>query len=238
METFTDPDMPNPSAVALSAVNGASVFYATTDGVEHAFRFEIGTPVAQQTPLEAAPGVSVPLLTPGNALATEAAGEALISPETLINPDLLFLPRTELLSAEASNGAEPAGLFQQASTLGSFDLLAFAEGGKGESSDLGQRLAQGWQDAQNTWGTSLQQSAAESWSLESGVVRETGDAAGALLDRRSISPASTICKPQTCNGAGSASRCGRSVTALSRRPGPALRWLRCATVSSSPFRKC
>ena len=42
--------MPNPSAVALSAVNGDSVFYATTEGVEHAFRFEIGNSVTQQTP--------------------------------------------------------------------------------------------------------------------------------------------------------------------------------------------
>ncbi len=104
-ETFTDPEMPNPSAVALSAVNGDSVFYATTEGVEHAFRFEITSPVAQQTPVEGSPGALAPVLTPGAASETSLAA----SIETQVNPDQLFIPATELPPVQATNGSEASG---------------------------------------------------------------------------------------------------------------------------------
>ena len=77
-ETFTDPGMPNPSAVALSAVDGNDVFYATTDGVEHAFRFQINLgaetpggstppPVSTLQPVEgASPVAFAPAVVPGN----------------------------------------------------------------------------------------------------------------------------------------------------------------------------
>ena len=171
--------MPNPSAVALSAVNGDSVFYATTEGVEHAFRFEIGTSITQQTPLEGSPSSLVPVLTP------EAVAETSLSlapsVEAQVNPDQLFIAVAELPAAPVPNGPEANNLFQQPAALGSFDLLAFAEGGKGDSSDAWQRLVEGWQKAQSTWGASVQESTADGWAFASVVVRDAADGTEALV---------------------------------------------------------
>jgi hypothetical protein len=94
---------------------------------------------------------------------------------------LFQAPAEPTFGGDATVGEGLASLGQPPSTLGSFDLLAFAEGGKGDSSDSWQRLVEGWQEAQNTWGASIQQSAADGWSLASNIVHDATESAEALV---------------------------------------------------------
>ena len=180
IDTFSDPGMPNPSAVALSAVNGDTVFYATTEGVEHAFRFEL-TSGTQQTPLESAPGASAPVLTPSVLAAVPPVQTTIASEEAFGFPtdQLLHLPGGLLLGENAGGALAAPG--KGPSILGSFDLLAFAEGGKGDSSDAWRRFVEDWEQARNTWAAGIQQSASDGWILAANTVRDATDETEALV---------------------------------------------------------
>ena len=101
--------------------------------------------------------------------------------ETQVNPDLLFLTSTSLPTDLAPNGSESYGPLLQSSTLGSFDLLAFAEGGKGASSDHWQQIVRAWQEFRASGAPASSKSPADGWSLASNVVRDATDGAEAIV---------------------------------------------------------
>jgi hypothetical protein len=174
-DVFTDPDMPHPSAVALSAVQGDTVFYATTEGLERAFRFELPgatPPVAQPQPVTGSPVSFAPVLLAGNpSTTTEKPGD--------LPPTDLLLVKSEDNLLGQTVGQDSTLLVQAPSTLGAVDLLAVAEGGKGQSSDLWTRMGTAWQEARATWIASLDQSASTAWSVASDAVADvTGGAEG------------------------------------------------------------
>jgi hypothetical protein len=169
--TFTDPAMPNPSAVALSALNPDNEFYATTDGVEHAFAFHLnlGEPLAQATPPPTtesqlvpgaeSPGSFAPVLSPGSSLQGLPDLVTRTGPELTEGPDLL-LGR----DAVVNPGGTPNG----------FSLFIVADGSKGDSADAWQRVLDALEEARETWVSGLREQAAGAWEAFTATVQEIG----------------------------------------------------------------
>jgi len=172
-EIFTDPELTHPSAVALSTLDGDSVFYATTEGREHAFRFELDLegdlPVAQLQSVEGASESVAPTLVPASAL----AGEGPLKPRT----DLIVLPGEEGSFSGDGDTAGAIDLGAKPFTLGPLPLLALAEGGKGESTDYWRRFVDAWNEARATWVPVIESAVIEVWAR---AVEEIGDVVGEI----------------------------------------------------------
>jgi hypothetical protein len=191
-----DPDMPNPSALALSAVSNNS-FYATTDGVEKAFEFSFAdfalpsstqlAPVGNSTAVAPIPFVSAPVQESASASSLEAVPNDLLPTVAANEPG-----QSPVIELASLNGGKPSSVGQDSAlersgaqsaelAVGAIDLLALAEGGKGDTEDYWQRIVLAWQEAQNTWGASVQQSAADAWSLKIAVASDTVGSAQDLV---------------------------------------------------------
>jgi len=158
-EVFEDPEMPHPSALALSSLHADSEFYATTEGVERAFPFFLRLPAAEPqaetTQLMPVPGSDVgfvPLLAPH-------AMELPTGPEQL-PPQL---PGASAQLPSAGKPAVPDFGGQDAEVLGNLELLQSVVGPKGSDDDWLVRLRAAIQEARVTWVPALVDNAAATW---------------------------------------------------------------------------
>ncbi len=168
-QTFTDPGIPNPSDVALSAVDDG-VFYATTDGVEQAFRFQIDvTPPAPVSTIQPVAGGSpvafAPAVVPGNGVALVAtvpnSNDNLPAAFPQAAPNNIAGIAEGLLtsvSGTAINGSALVGGEAGSNGTGldrALSLIVSADGGKGTSNDAWQRLIDTLEEANDNWAGAL-----------------------------------------------------------------------------------
>ncbi len=180
-ETFTDPNMPNPSAVALSAVD-EGVFYATTDGVEQAFRFQIDLappqtvstfqPVEGSSPVAFAPAV-VPVSAFGPPTVVPVTNLAEIAEVLTGSASDGGMLGSALIGGEA--GSNPLGIER------SLSLFVSADGGKGTTNDAWRRLLDDLDEAHETWAGNVVQQSAEAWRGFQESVLDVDSGRGALV---------------------------------------------------------
>jgi hypothetical protein len=158
-ETFVDPNVPNPSAVALSALNGDTIFYATTDGLEHAFPFCFGNCGSSPPPVVMAPVAGT---SPGSFAPIFEQGSSLEPPVNAVVNDV------PPLSALENNGrnmfTEDVTIEQSPSFAGSLALntsvfLGPSEGGKGDTGSAWQRILDTLEEIRETWVPTLREDA-------------------------------------------------------------------------------
>ena len=173
VEAFTDPEVPNPSAIALSALH-SDEFYATSDGVERAVPFFIdlaSPPAVVSTPL-------VPV--PNEPVGFEPIVLTSTAPQQFSLP--LPLQETSASAAEDRPSLPQTVTFSgQDKTLTNFDLLLTAEGGKGEGDGLLQRWTAAVEEAQRTWLAGMGESAAAGWQMIVVNVQDVEASVGAIV---------------------------------------------------------
>jgi hypothetical protein len=193
-ETFSDVALPHPSDIALSALHGDSLFYATTLGVEKAVAFFLGSTTEDTKPtvpqLQQLPGsnvafavVPVPRNDVGSSEATpnDPGAKSLAGPNADALTNLLQSGRPDAgyLGSNGNSENTTDTLGRSLAPNGTLNLLLVAEGAHGDGTQA-RSTVQSIGVALTTWVPALTERVCASWVSFTETQQELGQQLAAL----------------------------------------------------------